>query len=616
MKSTDTTASHLALAPAYRTWLDHLRILYPIRGVLHIGAGTGASACLYEEWGVPNVAYIEADESRLARLTDATKNHAGWTAHGELLSDRSCETIFYRASNLNESGLLVPEDLSPLWRNLKSLEQQKLPTTTIEAFLESGAQGIVATDFNWVHVDCLPSLAILRGAGEFLGEWDVVIARALMNEGLLQGGLEIGKQALERFMAEHGYVCVAHAEERHPAIGQVLFVRNWRTDLQRQLKALRMDLERKEVGVQAQLDQLGEERDEQRRLTEKTQSEAARLAKERDEQKMRCDSLQAQIGMLSKARDEEKKRKEELHSRLSEIIQEHEQEQRRLIGQYQEEIGRLRRKQDDRVKQLEEINATDGLRNHFDNEIKKAIKTLQDSHKTQMISTSKQMEAFFRVQNYIGRSFPLPEMHGWPVSPDFGWLLIDIIEGNCYDAVIEFGSGTSTILIAKALSKSARGRGAKPAPLMSFEHLKDYYRQTNKNIRKAKVRKIVQLKYAPLVKYSIPKEGDFLYYHCERHLKNLRRSLDKKQPNVFVVVDGPPEDTCYDARFPALTMLFENFEKASFDVLIDDYERDGERRVVKRWIDWLASRKINADVTQYIELEKQACLISFSTTDF
>ena len=391
VKSTETTASHLALGPAYRTWLDHLRILYPIRGVLHVGAGTGASACLYEEWGVSKVAYIEADKSRLARLTDAIKNHAGWTAHGELLSDRSCETIFYRASNLNESGMLVPEELSPLWRNLKSLEQQKLPTTTIEAFLESGAQGIVATDFNWVHVDCLPSVAILRGAGEFLGEWDVVIARALMNEGLLQARLGTGKGALGRFMAEHGFVCITHTEERHPAMGQLLFVRNWKTELKRQLETSELNWQKQAVGLQAQLDRLEDERDSQRRLAEQRQSETtrltsecdeeknqnaklnsrlavigqelARLREERDAQRQLAEQGQSDVARMTTERDEAKKQKDELSSRLAEVSQElarlreERDAQRQLAEQGQSNVARMTTERDEAKKQKDELRS-------------------------------------------------------------------------------------------------------------------------------------------------------------------------------------------------------------------------------------------------------------------
>ena len=468
MKSRETATSHLTLAPAYRTWLDHLRVLYPISGVLHIGAGTGASADLYEEWGVPNVAYIEADESRLARLTDAIKNHAGWTAHGELLSDRSCETNFYRASNLNESGMLVPEELSPLWRNLKSLKQQKLPATTIEAFLQNFAQGIAAMDFNWVHVDCLPSLALLRGAGTFLGTWDVVIARALLNEELLQARLEIGKGALDRFMAEHGYVCATYDIERHPAMAQVIYVRNWKRGLQLQIERSRSEIaqidrerhaqaslldtlrskvthltdarnefERQATEQKADLDRLASAHAELKQVADQRAAEIAQIDRERHAQASLLDTLRSKVTHLTDARNEFERQTMEqkadldrltgVHAELRQVADHQRDERRKHTEQYNIEAERLRRERDEQMRLAEERES----------EIKKISTELNRQKNYQALNgLDKKLEKYIDYNNgyyiEIGANDGVSQSNTYYFEKERGWagLLVEPVLHN------------------------------------------------------------------------------------------------------------------------------------------------------------------------------------------
>ena len=53
--------------------------------------------------------------------------------------------------------------------------------------------------------------------------------------------------------------------------------------------------------------------------------------------------------------------------------------------------------------------------------------------------------------------FMLSPSHGWPVSPDFALNQVRMIQSFKYDLIIEFGSGTSTLLSLRALEKSAIG---------------------------------------------------------------------------------------------------------------------------------------------------------------
>jgi len=91
---------------------------------------------------------------------------------------------------------------------------------------------------------------------------------------------------------------------------------------------------------------------------------------------------------------------------------------------------------------------------------------LDASLKKEITNATRQIQAFTGLENYW-RTGVLPtantESHSWPVSPDFSLYVVSLLEQNNYGLVIEFGSGISTVVIAKALSKMAsRQQTGKP----------------------------------------------------------------------------------------------------------------------------------------------------------
>jgi predicted O-methyltransferase YrrM len=228
--------------------------------------------------------------------------------------------------------------------------------------------------------------------------------------------------------------------------------------------------------------------------------------------------------------------------------------------------------------------------------------------------TLKQVEDFVRIQHYLGPEINLPPMHGWPISPDFGLLLIEQVEHNDYDALIEFGSGTSTLMIARALQKQAARAAGNSVPFLSFEHLKQYYDTTRNNLEQAGLTAQVDLQLTPLVPYTAESGDDYLYYDLTDAFSALVSSLPKK-PKLLVVVDGPPAATGHHARYPALPLLLEHLPSAQVDLLLDDYIRDDEQQVVIWWQQLLERRGITVEITEFKGLEKQACLFRVQTNN-
>ena len=250
-------------------------------------------------------------------------------------------------------------------------------------------------------------------------------------------------------------------------------------------------------------------------------------------------------------------------------------------------------------------------------QIEETLSKKQKQHSDNQIA---QIESFIRLQNYMGADVLIPDMHSWPVSPDLGLLLVRLFEGGKYDAVVEFGSGVSTLILAKAISNQADKRvgnhGAKAAttPFLSFDHLEQYHAQTADWLTQAGLADNVELNLAPLTPYQGPDGQTYSYYNCTGALQELRTRLAASQPRILVLVDGPPGSTGPKARYPALPVLIEALgPQAEFHVLMDDYFRQDEKDIVADWIRWLDEIHVKSANTIFKKLEKQACLLKVNS---
>jgi len=237
-------------------------------------------------------------------------------------------------------------------------------------------------------------------------------------------------------------------------------------------------------------------------------------------------------------------------------------------------------------------------------------KGLESTLKKEILNATKQIEAFLGIQGYINGSDFLPDMHGWCISPDFALCLIQLIEVNDYDLVIEFGSGTSTVLIAQALHKlPARRHGRSPPHHIAFEHLEQFERKTSDSLCKAGLADFVQLQLAPLKPYAAENGITYPYYACHETLAQLALRLPAAGLRVLVMVDGPPGATGKHARYPALPVVKTYFADAQIDVFLDDYIRDDEREIVQLWMADIRRWGLVGRLTEQ-KMEKGACLLS------
>lgn len=282
--------------------LDFLSRVLPPAGVVHAGAGLGLDAARYAGWDVPTAVFVEAEEGLHAKLAAALPVRPGWFCRAALLSDRPGERVFHVTSNPGESGVLPTEALTGLWRNLKTVEQRRLSATTLELLLSALAP---AAAVNWAVIDCLPALPILRGAGGLLGGWDVVAARVVL-DGKRLPGQEAGKEELDSFLAFNGFRCVAIQEERQPAIGCAVYVRDWKIVLGARVEELK-----------TQAGQLARERDTQATLVAERQAQIEQAVRERDEQARLIKNMETGMEDLKTSAQQRQARIAELEALLS-----------------------------------------------------------------------------------------------------------------------------------------------------------------------------------------------------------------------------------------------------------------------------------------------------------
>jgi FkbM family methyltransferase len=319
-------------------------------GIVHVGAGNGQGAAFYAKWGVDTAILIEADESLRDSLTATVHGHDSWAIHTALVSDRSEEADFFVASNPRESGVLPPEAFAGFWRNLKTREQRRLNSTTLDSILSASSS---VRQINWAIVDCLPALPVLRGAEQNLDHWDVLLARVIIDESKAPDS-GATKSELDNFLFPRGYWCVAFQEELQPAMGTALYVRNWKLLYERTLGS------ESRFGLASRMheDEMNVARNMQSAVATEHQAQIEQLNK----------TLGDRSVSFSTAKEELAARMGGLQKQLKQVSQEA-TESRKLLSEREHQLDEIKRTRDElfrlseeRFTQIEQLNKTLGDR--------------------------------------------------------------------------------------------------------------------------------------------------------------------------------------------------------------------------------------------------------------
>lgn len=158
----------------------------------------------------------------------------------------------------------------------------------------------------------------------------------------------------------------------------------------------------------------------------------------------------------------------------------------------------------------------------------------------------------------------VPPDGGWVAGADFLLLLARQVLAQKPELVVEFGSGVSTVIIARCLQLNGRGR------LLSFDHDEGFAELTRRRLRRGGV--AAEVRAAPL-RPGLAGYGGSWYDHGA-----LPDGID------LLVIDGPQawRQGQEESRGSAAPAAFGKLAPGAI-VLLDDAARPGEQRVAARW---------------------------------
>lgn len=174
------------------------------------------------------------------------------------------------------------------------------------------------------------------------------------------------------------------------------------------------------------------------------------------------------------------------------------------------------------------------------------------------------------LEKQLGLKFPI-YWGDWPIEEKFARYLIQKIKSKRPVNVVELGSGTSTLIIAKTLEKL----GYKYS-LVSFDSDKEFLEQTKKLMLAENIydEMKVKLVFSPIKNLAI---NNNLYRWYD--LKDFEFDFDKID---LLFVDGPVGNLCKNARYPAVEIMKKYLKEGSV-LILHDAKRIDEKEIVKMW---------------------------------
>lgn len=361
-------------------------------------------------------------------------------------------------------------------------------------------------------------------------------------------------------------------------------------------------------------------------------AEQTQLAAQRLE---RCESIQMELNAMTTAHAEQaalaaqrqgellQQGREQLSLEKARAALENKQREleQKLVAQIEREAGLIQ----DLSKQVQGLAARDlispetlqGMLTAQAEELARAHRQIELAVQKNSLNTARQIQSFVSMQEYFATGV-LPafnsESHSWPVSADFALCLMQRLVLEQYDLVIEFGSGMSTVIVARTLALIAERQQTAAAHFISFDHLEPYYQQTLGYLKQAGLEQGVQLTLAPLKEWQGADGQTYPYYSCQTVLAQLAKQKKASRKRILVIVDGPPAATGPKARYPAGPIVMQYFPDAHIDFLMDDFIRQDEKEVAKHWQRDVKAAGLLSAVRNF-KLEKDACLITVHPKD-
>ncbi len=394
---------------------------------------------------------------------------------------------------------------------------------------------------------------------------------------------------------------------------------------QRELQALKEELEKTNKS-KAQADQARQAlQTELNDVKASTAKQLEQVTKAAEERAAALEIVQKELddhkGWLAKR----KKQVQELEQQLQQMAtarQQLEQENTRLKAQLQtleQDKRHLQESQNTGQQAFTQLEAK--MEQLFNQHAARQSSELQQAtnalgkHVTQSFQVQRQqIQAITGLHQYLESGEQPLEYGGWAIGADLAGHLVRAIETNQYDLIIEFGSGTSTVLLARAvlntISSGSRSVGTQalehtgrkevvgsqqvqsldeydlPQRILSFEQDRAFLQQTQNSLASSNLNQLVDLVLAPLVPTTRTAQAahQALFYDCEQNLARIAQLYAGRSAKILVLVDGPHSPQANPlAREPALATLLQYLSAHQLHLVLDDANREGEQQVARLW---------------------------------
>lgn len=203
--------------------------------------------------------------------------------------------------------------------------------------------------------------------------------------------------------------------------------------------------------------------------------------------------------------------------------------------------------------------------------------------------TFRQFEALQNLNAMLPTTDVLPASRGWAASPDLLLVLIDEVITGRPSLILECGSGASTLWLALAMRRfGIDGR------VVALDHDPVYADKTRDFLVRHDVGDLAEVRDAPLLDFDLG--GETYAWYARTAWEDLK-GID------LVFVDGPPEATGHQARYPALPLLREALSPAAV-VILDDLVVPDMQKVLRLWLNSYPDF-----ASEILPLEKQAAVL-------
>jgi hypothetical protein len=184
-----------------------------------------------------------------------------------------------------------------------------------------------------------------------------------------------------------------------------------------------------------------------------------------------------------------------------------------------------------------------------------------------VLDCARQQQALLQLQPLMGE-FPVM-LGGWAADPLLMQYAVELLLEVRPRLVVECGSGSSTIILARCLRRLGTGR------LVSLEHDPVHARRTLAQLQLHGLEDVVTLVTAPLGERHAADGRTFPWYSS-----GYESGLN--EPVQVLIVDGPPGKGGPRARYPALPLLGPHLAPECV-ILLDDGDRPDEGSIAHDW---------------------------------